>query len=131
MEHTNLTCILLRRSFSFSPNLMESPSPPVQWLYGITVNCYISFQAEILATYKPAINTTLLIPNLRQVEEMVTKALEYFNSTRHMVLYYEDIIKNRTVRHIFISHFQWDNRRLVSFRFSHALTLNLLIWFLT
>ncbi|KAI5661061.1 hypothetical protein M9H77_20384 [Catharanthus roseus] len=54
-------------------------------------------EAEILATYKPAINTTLLIPNLRQVEEMVTKALEYFNSTRHMVLYYEDIIKNRTI----------------------------------
>lgn len=53
-------------------------------------------EAEILATYKPEINTTLLIPNLRQAEEMVSKAIEYFNSTRHMVVYYEDIIKNQT-----------------------------------
>ena len=54
------------------------------------------FQAEILA--KPTINTTMLIPNLRQVEETIAEALEYFKSTRHITLYYEDIIKNRTVR---------------------------------
>ncbi|GFY89990.1 P-loop containing nucleoside triphosphate hydrolases superfamily protein [Actinidia rufa] len=53
-------------------------------------------QAEILARYKPTVNLTLLIPNLRQVEEMVAKALEYFKSTRHIILYYEDIIKNRS-----------------------------------
>ncbi|XP_027117240.2 uncharacterized protein LOC113765242 [Coffea eugenioides] len=53
-------------------------------------------EAEILAGYKPTINAAMLIANLRQVEEMVTKALEYFNSTRHIVLYYEDIIKNQT-----------------------------------
>ncbi|GER42197.1 P-loop containing nucleoside triphosphatehydrolases superfamily protein, partial [Striga asiatica] len=52
--------------------------------------------AEILASYKPTINTTLLIPNLMQVEDMVNKSLQYFNSTRHIILYYEDIIKNRT-----------------------------------
>ncbi|KAE9447204.1 hypothetical protein C3L33_20902, partial [Rhododendron williamsianum] len=27
---------------------------------------------------------------------MTAKALQYFNSTRHIILYYEDIIKNRT-----------------------------------
>ncbi|KAF7143962.1 hypothetical protein RHSIM_Rhsim05G0081800 [Rhododendron simsii] len=52
--------------------------------------------AAILARYKPTINAKLLIPNLREVEEMVTKSLEYFNSTRHIILYYEDIIKNHT-----------------------------------
>lgn len=56
------------------------------------------FQASILAKYKPVINATLLIPNLRQVEETTTKALEYFKSTRHIVLYYEDVVRNRTVR---------------------------------
>lgn len=57
------------------------------------------FQANILAKYKPLINATLLMPNLRQVEDTTTKALEYFKSTRHIVLYYEDVVKNRTVRH--------------------------------
>lgn len=56
------------------------------------------FQAAILARYKPTINAKLLIPNLREVEEMVTKSLEYFKSTRHIILYYEDIIKNHAVR---------------------------------
>lgn len=55
-------------------------------------------QAEILAKYKPTINATLLIPNLKQVEDTTMKALEYFKSTRHIILYYEDIVKNRTVR---------------------------------
>ncbi|KAI8554447.1 hypothetical protein RHMOL_Rhmol05G0099500 [Rhododendron molle] len=53
-------------------------------------------QAAILARYKPTINATILIPNLREVEEMVTKSLEYFKSTRHIILYYEDITKNHT-----------------------------------
>ncbi|KAL6514262.1 hypothetical protein OROHE_019249 [Orobanche hederae] len=52
--------------------------------------------AEILAGYKPTINTTLLIWNLMQVEDLVNKSLEYFKSTRHIILYYEDLIKNRT-----------------------------------
>ncbi|TXG64365.1 hypothetical protein EZV62_011359 [Acer yangbiense] len=52
--------------------------------------------AEILARYKPLINATLLIRDLKQVEETQTKALEYFKSTRHIILYYEDILKNST-----------------------------------
>uniref|UniRef100_A0A1J3K0F6 Nodulation protein H n=1 Tax=Noccaea caerulescens TaxID=107243 RepID=A0A1J3K0F6_NOCCA len=53
-------------------------------------------EAEILARYKPLINTTLLIAELKQVQEMTTKALSYFNTTRHIFLYYEDVVKNRT-----------------------------------
>jgi len=55
-------------------------------------------QAEILASYKPVINSTNLIRELKQVQKTMTKALEYFNSTRHIVLYYEDVLKNQTVR---------------------------------
>ncbi|XP_061367141.1 uncharacterized protein LOC133310257 [Gastrolobium bilobum] len=54
-------------------------------------------EAEILAKYKPTINSTLLIANLRQVNETTTKALEYFKSTRHIIVYYEDVVKNRTI----------------------------------
>lgn len=53
-------------------------------------------EAEILASYKPTVDTQSLVPNLKQVDDMVTKALEYFKSTRHVILYYEDIIKNKT-----------------------------------
>lgn len=55
------------------------------------------FQAEILARYKPTINTTLMISNLNQVNETAAMALEYFKSTRHIVMYYEDVVKNSTV----------------------------------
>ncbi|XP_038697537.1 nodulation protein H-like isoform X2 [Tripterygium wilfordii] len=54
-------------------------------------------EADILSTYKPSINSTSLIDDLKQVEFTTAKALEYFNSTRHIVLYYEDLIKNRTI----------------------------------
>lgn len=77
-------------SLCLSPSLFSS----------LSVTDRLLLQAEILAKFQPTINTTLLIPNLRQVNEMTTKALEYFRSTRHIVVYYEDIIKNRTVRHI-------------------------------
>ncbi|KAF7138350.1 hypothetical protein RHSIM_Rhsim07G0230900 [Rhododendron simsii] len=53
-------------------------------------------QAQILANYKPKVNATLLIHNLKEAEKTIAKALEYFKSTRQIVLYYEDIVSNRT-----------------------------------
>uniref|UniRef100_A0A803LNU7 Sulfotransferase n=1 Tax=Chenopodium quinoa TaxID=63459 RepID=A0A803LNU7_CHEQI len=53
-------------------------------------------EAEILASYKPYVNATTLIPELKKVQQMAAKALEYFNSTRHTLLYYEDVVNNRT-----------------------------------
>ncbi|CAN4082878.1 unnamed protein product [Withania somnifera] len=51
-------------------------------------------EAGTLAKYKPEINTTLLITDLKRMEVTATEALEYFNNTRHMILYYEDIVRN-------------------------------------
>ncbi|KAH1082255.1 hypothetical protein J1N35_022016 [Gossypium stocksii] len=53
-------------------------------------------EAAALSSYKPIINSTSLISDLREVEMDAVKALEYFNSTRHMVVYYEDLITNNT-----------------------------------
>ncbi|XP_058089055.1 uncharacterized protein LOC131235809 isoform X2 [Magnolia sinica] len=53
-------------------------------------------EAKVLAEYRPNINTTLLISGLKIIEESTAKALEYFRSTRHIILYYEDLINNRT-----------------------------------
>lgn len=55
-------------------------------------------QATILAKYKPKINVTLLIPELKKTNETIAKAISYFKSIRHVVLYYEDLVNNRTVR---------------------------------
>ncbi|XP_059623877.1 uncharacterized protein LOC132266884 [Cornus florida] len=53
-------------------------------------------EADTLSKYKPMINTTSLMADLEQMEVTATEALEYFSSTRHMILYYEDLIKNHT-----------------------------------
>lgn len=59
---------------------------------------WISLQADALSRYKPEINSTSLIHDLQETEDLAAKALEYFNTTRHMVVFYEDLITNRTVR---------------------------------
>ncbi|KAK8685901.1 hypothetical protein V6N13_124933 [Hibiscus sabdariffa] len=53
-------------------------------------------EAAALSRYKPIINTTTLMSDLKEVEMDVVKAIKYFNSTRHMVLYYEDLVANNT-----------------------------------
>lgn len=35
------------------------------------------------------------------MESSAIKALDYFNSTRHIIIYYEDLIKDPTVRILF------------------------------
>ncbi|CAJ1942779.1 unnamed protein product [Sphenostylis stenocarpa] len=53
-------------------------------------------EADTLSKYKPIINSTSLLADLKDMEMRTAKALEYFNITRHMILYYEDLIRNRT-----------------------------------
>lgn len=53
-------------------------------------------EADALSRYKPVINSTSLIHDLHETESLAAKALEYFNTTRHMVVFYEDLITNRT-----------------------------------
>ncbi|XP_043708450.1 uncharacterized protein LOC122657717 [Telopea speciosissima] len=85
---------LLRRMISVVANSYDKDAKLINGTHKSHVHS--PHEAKILATYKPTINATLLIPNLKQVEDMTAKALEYFKSTRHMILYYEDIIKNST-----------------------------------
>ncbi|CAA2934599.1 uncharacterized protein LOC111410598 isoform X1 [Olea europaea var. sylvestris] len=85
---------LLRRMISILANSYDQNAKLLNGTHKSHVHS--THEAEILARYKPTLNTTLLIPNLRQVDDMVTKSLEYFKSTRHIFLYYEDIVKNAT-----------------------------------
>lgn len=54
-------------------------------------------EANALAAYKPVVNLTSLIAYLRHIEEIMSDAQHFFNDTRHIMLYYEDLIKNHQV----------------------------------
>ncbi|OVA11794.1 hypothetical protein BVC80_49g28 [Macleaya cordata] len=51
-------------------------------------------EAEVLAQYKPMLNVSVLIRDLSNVERMMEDSLQHFKSTRHIILYYEDLINN-------------------------------------
>ncbi|XP_004511944.1 uncharacterized protein [Cicer arietinum] len=57
-------------------------------------------EADILSKYKPFINSTSLLEDLKDMEMKAEKALEYFNSSRHMILYYEDLMRNHTLKDV-------------------------------
>ncbi|KAK7319843.1 hypothetical protein RJT34_04571 [Clitoria ternatea] len=85
---------LLRRMISVLANEYDRSARPLNGTHKSHVHS--PKEAEILAKYKPTINSTLLIANLKQVNDTTTKALNYFKSTRHILVYYEDVVKNRT-----------------------------------
>ncbi|CAH9081815.1 unnamed protein product [Cuscuta europaea] len=85
---------LLRRMVSILANSYDQRAKLLNGTHKSHVHS--PMEAEILASYKPTVDTQMLVPNLKQVDDMVTKALEHFKSTRHVILYYEDIIRNRT-----------------------------------
>ncbi|KAJ4889258.1 P-loop containing nucleoside triphosphate hydrolases superfamily protein [Raphanus sativus] len=85
---------LLRRTISVLANSYDRDAKLLNGTH--KSHTHSSKEAEILARYKPVINTTLLIGDLKKVQDMTTNALSYFNTTRHIFLYYEDVVKNRT-----------------------------------
>ncbi|GAB2267265.1 hypothetical protein Dimus_002251 [Dionaea muscipula] len=85
---------LLRRMISILANSFDRDAKPLNGTHKSHVHS--PYEAEILARYKPLINASSLIRQLREVAEMTTKGLEYFKSTRHILLYYEDIVTNRS-----------------------------------
>lgn len=70
-------------------------------------------QANILARFKPKIDIKLLIPTLDQADKMIADALKYFNDTRHMVLYYEDLVRDHTVSSLSFPAFSFRYRLCV------------------
>lgn len=85
---------LLRRMISVLANSYDRDAKLLNGTHKSHVHSPL--EAQILAKYKPTINATLLIPDLKKVEDTTAKAINYFKSTRHIVLYYEDIVNNKT-----------------------------------
>ncbi|XAR61856.1 hypothetical protein NMG60_11016391 [Bertholletia excelsa] len=85
---------LLRRMVSLLANSYDSRAKLLNGTHKSHVHS--SKEAQVLAKYKPVINTTLLIRNLTRDDKTTKKALQDFKSTRHILLYYEDVVVNRT-----------------------------------
>ncbi|CAL1380614.1 unnamed protein product [Linum trigynum] len=83
---------LLRRMVSLLANSYDKYAKLLNGTHKSHV--HTTEEAETLSKYKPILNSTLLISDLRQAEILVAKALEYYNTTRHMVVYYEDLVNN-------------------------------------
>ncbi|XP_071708406.1 uncharacterized protein [Rutidosis leptorrhynchoides] len=83
---------MLRRLVSILANSFDKDA---KLLNGIHVSHVHSHEEALtLSKYKPTINITSLESDLEEMESTAIKALEYFNSTRHIIVYYEDLIKN-------------------------------------
>ena len=57
-------------------------------------------QANILASYKPLVNLTLVIPDLKSIEDSMIDAQQSFSRIRNIVVYYEDLLQNKEVSHL-------------------------------
>ncbi|XP_030949894.1 uncharacterized protein LOC115973795 [Quercus lobata] len=84
---------ILRRMISVLANSHDKDARSLNGTHQSHV--YSRMEARILAKYKPTINATLLLSELRQEAEETAETIDFFKRTRHMVLYYEDLI-NRT-----------------------------------
>ncbi|KAL4577402.1 hypothetical protein LXL04_013511 [Taraxacum kok-saghyz] len=83
---------MMRRLVSILANSFDKNA---KVLNGIHVSHVHSHEEALkLSRFKPTINVTTLESELGKMESIAMKALEYFNSTRHIIMYYEDLIKN-------------------------------------
>ncbi|KAF5746988.1 hypothetical protein HS088_TW06G01165 [Tripterygium wilfordii] len=85
---------LLRRMVSKLANSHDSDAKLLNGIHKSHV--YSAADAQVLANYKPKVNTTSLVSHFRKLEVTAAKVVESFKSTRHIVLYYEDLVNNRT-----------------------------------
>lgn len=85
---------LLRRMVSMLANSYDRYAKLLNGTHKSHVHS--SAEAETLSKFKPTINPQSLINDLKEMELTVAKALEYFRSTRHILLYYEDIMRDPT-----------------------------------
>ncbi|XP_074308764.1 uncharacterized protein LOC141643481 [Silene latifolia] len=85
---------LLRRMVSVLANSFDSQAKLINGTHKSHVHTLE--EAETLSSYKPIINTTSLLPTLKEAELTITQSLAYYNTTRHIVFFYEDLVKNDT-----------------------------------
>uniref|UniRef100_A0A0D9V6J8 Sulfotransferase n=1 Tax=Leersia perrieri TaxID=77586 RepID=A0A0D9V6J8_9ORYZ len=85
---------LLQRYVSILANNHDSEAKQLNGTHKSHVHSKV--EAQILAQFKPKIDTKKLIAELKRSDKLAADALVYFKSTRHTILYYEDVVSNTT-----------------------------------
>ncbi|CAI0558242.1 unnamed protein product [Linum tenue] len=85
---------LIRRLISVLANSYDKSKKPLNGTHKSHVHSVA--EAKVLAKYKPSLNASTLLAELKSVDSRAARAIGYFKSTRHIVLYYEDVVGNRT-----------------------------------
>ncbi|CAN0872925.1 hypothetical protein LINGRAHAP2_LOCUS10233 [Linum grandiflorum] len=86
---------LIRRLISVLANSYDKSKKPLNGTHKSHVHTVAD--AKFLARYKPTLNASTLLEQLESVDRRTARAIEYFKTTRHMVLYYEDVVGNATI----------------------------------
>lgn len=100
LNHRGVSVILLfrrnhlRRLISHKANNYDGLSKELNGTH--KAHAQSKNEADILSSYKPKLNIRTLIPTLEHMESLVTNAMNYFKSTRHIIVYYEDLVQNQT-----------------------------------
>ncbi|KAI0529640.1 hypothetical protein KFK09_002194 [Dendrobium nobile] len=84
---------LLRRLVSLLANSHDRDAKQLNGTHKAHVHS--RHEAEVLARFKPLIDVESLIPDIKQTRKWSTDILQYFKGTRHIVLYYEDLVRNQ------------------------------------
>ncbi|KAH9318273.1 hypothetical protein KI387_020042, partial [Taxus chinensis] len=82
---------ILRRYVSILANVFDKEAKLLNGTHQSHVHSKV--EAEILAQYKPLVNVTFLLAYLQRIQQIMDDAISFYKSTRHMLIYYEDINK--------------------------------------
>ncbi|KAH7301519.1 hypothetical protein KP509_23G030800 [Ceratopteris richardii] len=92
---------LLRRLVSILANAYDREAKLINGTHKSHVHS--KQEAAELAAFKPTIKEDTLVDSFRKAVELSQNALKLFHGTRHIVIYYEDLVKNKKVCFRFIT----------------------------
>ncbi|KAI7981613.1 Cellulose synthase-like protein E6 [Camellia lanceoleosa] len=87
---------LLRRLLSVLANSYDKHAKQLNGTHKAHVHS--PEEAETLSKYKPTINSASVMNDLKQMDVTMPRHWNTFTKTRHIILYYEDLIKNHTAK---------------------------------
>ncbi|XP_020586737.1 uncharacterized protein LOC110028983 isoform X2 [Phalaenopsis equestris] len=102
----------LRRLVSLLANIHDQKAKQLNGTH--LAHVHSKDEADILARFRPKIDIQHLMSTMQDMNKWSAEALQNFKNCRHMVLYYEDLVQNRTKMRDVLEFLNVPQRRLVS-----------------